>query len=946
MSPPSRWHHASCKAPAIRLIGGLPWCNQCSQIPDLSDYVPEISSLDHNIPKCSNRNMLNLSWPASVSYGTEREYTNDIITATHANTQTKGSASLKVPSFDYEVLDLPDDIRVLELEGGPANDPLHATLQRRQLRNFAHYEALSYTWADHDAGQKGETSGSEVIYLGYFWDVFYITSNCAKALRRVRYPNRSRSIWVDSICINQDNNDECSHQVQLMRRIYANAWSVIVYLGAASEDSDLAMGLLHRQTTSRSNFTSSEASSLKSLFSRPYFSRIWIVQEVALAKCLHFYCGNSEAMVSEYTGTPIESILGLHNIPAWFKHSQNQTLLKGEALLSLVLDTASCQCSDPRDRIFALFGLIQTAYEEGLMAEYHLSIEQVYTGITAYLMTKVHIVDVLRLASLTPSMPSLPSWVPNWGHCPQFFETYSAIYRGLALSYLGIVRHIKMGRLLPPTTERLARSSLEIVYHPEAKHVGFWVSPQLSNTGHLTIQGIYLGKTSRDQSQSWSRLKLSNQIASIVFMSPYPAPISDSQPPAGERELSIFLLADYSTLIALEPSNGVGEYLLVGAVPNAKIRLYFQRPIQRPTYWTPIAFCLLPFSDNELACMKDIVAQSNSFSYLGTPPKLLSWADSILHVQALLWREYPVNEEERRLWRRWLEMKPEGFRILRNENKLRSALKEVQSLEKKTSDWEDFHGGALWMGRCFISHYLTLFILDPSELQNRASECPRQDGDFVESSGACAEGSTLEYLREWARLFFLLLGHISGGVQDDPVSTDSDIDPESTEDWDEPPPTDSDSNSASAEVFDKFFSGKKGVTHSVDFPGENLSETARETWEHHFAVCRPLYSTRYGSFASILLKKILDQWLEPTNPKPKTNSTAPYESGKYWDWDWMEETMNKRMQIWDEFDRLRTRLDEHTHSVNLDLMCHKIYSRHVLGLDGLDNLPITSVTII
>jgi hypothetical protein len=232
------------------------------------------------------------------------------------------------------------------------------------------------------------------------------------------------------------------------------------------------------------------------------------------------------------------------------------------------------------------------------------------------------------------------------------------------------------------------------------------------------------------------------------------------------------------------------------------------------------------------------------------------------------------------------------------------------------------------------------------KLQNRTSKYPQQDGDFVESSGVYPKASNLEYLGEWAKLFFLLLGHISGEIQDDPVSKESNIDPDSTDDWDEPPPADSDSDSVFAEVLDKSFSSKTGIIHSVDFPGENLSGTARQTWKHHFRVCRPLYSTRYGSFASILLKKILDQWVKPTNPEPKTMSTAPHESGEYWDWDWMEETMNKRMQIWDEFDRLRTRLHEHTHSVNLDLMCDKIYSRHVLGLDGLDNLPLTSVTMI
>ncbi len=56
--------------------------------------------------------------------------------------------------------------------------------------------------------------------------------------------------------------------------------------------------------------------------------------------------------------------------------------------------------------------------------------------------------------------------------------------------------------------------------------------------------------------------------------------------------------------------------------------------------------------------------------------------------------------------------------------------------------------------------------------------------------------------------------------------------------------------------------------------------------------------------------------------------------------------MNQRMQIWEEFDRLSTRLLQQTGGVNLNLMCDKIYSRHVLGLDGLENLPLKSVTII
>ncbi len=541
-------------------------------------------------------------------------------------------------------------------------------------------------------------------------------------------------------------------------------------------------------------------------------------------------------------------------------------------------------------------------------------------------MTKEHIVDVLHLAGLTPSMPFLPSWVPNWGHCPQLYETYSDKSQRLAQSYPEIASNTKSRRLIH------SYSLLKFVPHPEAKHAGIWGSPQFSNTGHLKIQGVYLGTASQGKTQIFGNLRLSNNISTVNFKPFYHKMRLHSQPPLGKREQSVFLLADYSTILALAPSNSIGEYLLVRTVVDGRVTL----SIKRPTNWTPSAFCLLPFLDNELACMKEIVAQPNSFSYLGAPPKLLSWAESLLHVQSLLSRGYPVvNAEERRLWNKWLEMKPRGFQILRNENKLQSTLNEVQSLEK-TWDWENFHGDVLWQGckfRCFISNYLTLFILDPLELKNRNSECPRQDDDSVDLSGAYLEESPLEYLREWAKVFFLLLGYISGEIQNNPVSTESDIE---LDDIDLELP----------KARGNPFLTKEDITYPVDFPGGNLSETAHKTWEQHFEAWRPLFSTKRGSFASIMLEKILDQWLEQTRPEPKIKSTAKYQSGKYWDWDWMENTMNQRMQISEELDRLHTRLLQHTGSVNLDLMCDKIFSRHVLGLDGLENMPVKSITII
>ncbi|KAI0182979.1 heterokaryon incompatibility, partial [Xylaria flabelliformis] len=87
------------------------------------------------------------------------------------------------------------------------------------------YKALSYTWAD----EEGNSDRCEVLYLGAYQDCLPITRNCYRVLRRFR-ELRSVTVCVGAICINQDNNKERSHQVNIMREIYSKAESVVVFL--------------------------------------------------------------------------------------------------------------------------------------------------------------------------------------------------------------------------------------------------------------------------------------------------------------------------------------------------------------------------------------------------------------------------------------------------------------------------------------------------------------------------------------------------------------------------------------------------------------------------------------------------------------------------------------------------------------------------------------------
>jgi hypothetical protein len=94
------------------------------------------------------------------------------------------------------------------------------------------YEALSYVW-----GRPEKTclisvqSGSQGYKLP-------ITSNLEKALLQLRYSSLEQIIWIDAVCINQDDDREKERQIQIMYKIYSCARCVVVWLGEEAEDSD------------------------------------------------------------------------------------------------------------------------------------------------------------------------------------------------------------------------------------------------------------------------------------------------------------------------------------------------------------------------------------------------------------------------------------------------------------------------------------------------------------------------------------------------------------------------------------------------------------------------------------------------------------------------------------------------------------------------------------
>jgi hypothetical protein len=132
-------------------------------------------------------------------------------------------------------------LRVLPEDSNSAT--IKCTLKPEPLKNPPQYEALSYAWSHEVASElqflsrQGSTTYTTYPDDGYGpqnilvnGHTFTVTNSLYFALKRLRLPQKPRTIWVDQICINQSDVDERNRQVRHMKRIYAHAADVLIWL--------------------------------------------------------------------------------------------------------------------------------------------------------------------------------------------------------------------------------------------------------------------------------------------------------------------------------------------------------------------------------------------------------------------------------------------------------------------------------------------------------------------------------------------------------------------------------------------------------------------------------------------------------------------------------------------------------------------------------------------
>lgn len=387
-------------------------------------------------------------------------------------------------------------MRVLELHAGKSEDELSCGLHICSL-DFEYPKEPEMGYNPYTLHAISCTTGKPVWYtaFSYVWGnpalvkamtcndkPFAITQNLELALRRLRRSDVSIMLWVDQICINQDDLQEKSQQVVLMGTIYQRAWSTLVWLGEDADNSSGAIDTLlatkealryypYGRSLEIDDFErlllpasdSPRWMELGKLMSRPWFQRTWIIQEVVLSHQIIIMCGAryiSWADLCLFTTCVIDSDLEQYlygpgtscskdgysesgcirtrKISEIKDHNFNFPLSK-TLLLSSLVESRSAQSTDPRDKVFGIMSLTNTL----IYPNYFNKVIDVYTEAAMKIETKNELASLLCCVDHPQPMPGQPSWVPDWstprqtvslGYNAKYHNIYQASKEGMMQS--------------------------------------------------------------------------------------------------------------------------------------------------------------------------------------------------------------------------------------------------------------------------------------------------------------------------------------------------------------------------------------------------------------------------------------------------------------------------------------------------------------------------------
>lgn len=294
----------------------------------------------------------------------------------------------------------------------------------------------------------------------------YQSQNPPKSSRGVtafRWEDKHKEIWIDALCINQNDDEEMERQVQIIDRIYQEAERVVVWLGVETDGSNRAMDTIarfydfeHYRTWAKGTATTNEQvlqfidslfpfrndlsariTEVVSLAERKYWSRVWIEQEFHLAQDATIYCGqksitlkiltkfcaildglgvgfaaeggHTSQVAQEEIAICQDGILAMNRSKmAWHctLRANRTTNHDTRTLNNLLweLDRSDFECKKPRDYFYALKGIVSDVNDGDIQCDYEKDIKEVYRDLLNLLLAKMTTYTLLSPSHLESTL--------------------------------------------------------------------------------------------------------------------------------------------------------------------------------------------------------------------------------------------------------------------------------------------------------------------------------------------------------------------------------------------------------------------------------------------------------------------------------------------------------------------------------------------------------------
>jgi hypothetical protein len=261
------------------------------------------------------------------------------------------------------------------------------------------YEALSYVWGPPEPVNTIQVNGQP----------FSVRPNLAAALKVLRYKDCPRALWIDAICINQLDFAERNSQVAVMYEVYRKADVVLSWLGEEEEGTLDVLDtliktkgeiskLLRKYDKQKNSGTSVKDLQISAqrwsrgfvaLCTRPYWTRVWIIQEVLSARKNSLLCGGNSLPLYYFFDACLD-IMRLRGLeidvgitPASYvaqHYRPREVRLELSGLVDLC-SKCNSKCQDPRDKIYGVLSLAQPTFD--IVPDYKKSLLELYAEVSS-----------------------------------------------------------------------------------------------------------------------------------------------------------------------------------------------------------------------------------------------------------------------------------------------------------------------------------------------------------------------------------------------------------------------------------------------------------------------------------------------------------------------------------------------------------------------------------